>query len=207
MKQKENTRQKLIMAARAELESGNGYLEMQGVAKRAGTSVGLAYHHFSSKAGLIAAVVEDFYAPMMEPDFGVADLENASWEEREKARAKACIDYYFDVPFARLIVGPLGRTAEVMDVDAAFMEIQLSEGARNLRAAQKAGDISGDLDPDIAIALIHGGLHQVIAETLKKEDKPDRAFVVEQIWTFFASAVGADNNRRNGKTSTEGNCD
>ena len=48
------TREKLISAAQEELIHGQGLLEMQAVAKRAKVSVGLAYHHFGSKAGLIA---------------------------------------------------------------------------------------------------------------------------------------------------------
>ncbi|WP_050625577.1 TetR/AcrR family transcriptional regulator [Bradyrhizobium viridifuturi] len=55
------TRDRLLAAAQQELIEGHGHLEMQAVAKRARVSVGLAYHHFGSKAGLIAAVVEDFY--------------------------------------------------------------------------------------------------------------------------------------------------
>ena len=51
---------RLIRAAQEELIQGRGLLEMQAVAKRAKVSVGLAYHHFGSKAGLIAAVVEAF---------------------------------------------------------------------------------------------------------------------------------------------------
>ncbi|CAN5850370.1 hypothetical protein BH11PSE1_BH11PSE1_02880 [soil metagenome] len=53
--------ERLIRAAQEELIASHGLLEMQAVAKRAKVSVGLAYHHFGSKAGLIATVVEGFY--------------------------------------------------------------------------------------------------------------------------------------------------
>jgi AcrR family transcriptional regulator len=56
------TRERLVRAAQEELIWSHGHLEMQAVAKRALVSVGLAYHHFGSKAGLIAAVVEAFYS-------------------------------------------------------------------------------------------------------------------------------------------------
>ena len=49
---------RLINAAEAELIENNGHIEIQGVAKRVGLSVGIAYHHFGSKTGLIAAVVD-----------------------------------------------------------------------------------------------------------------------------------------------------
>ena len=53
----QGTRERLLSAAQEELIEGQGHLEMQAVARRAQVSVGLAYHHFGSKAGLIAAVV------------------------------------------------------------------------------------------------------------------------------------------------------
>ena len=53
---KPGTPERLIRAAQDELIQTRGLLEMQAVAKRAKVSVGLAYHHFGSKAGLIALV-------------------------------------------------------------------------------------------------------------------------------------------------------
>ena len=63
------TPERLIRAAQAELIQGGGLLEMQAVARRAKVSVGLAYHHFGSKAGLIAAVVQSFYDRLEEVAF------------------------------------------------------------------------------------------------------------------------------------------
>jgi AcrR family transcriptional regulator len=63
------TRERLIGAAEKELIRSHGHLEMQAVSKRAQVSVGLAYHHFGSKAGLIAAVVEAFYSRLDEMVF------------------------------------------------------------------------------------------------------------------------------------------
>lgn len=63
------TRERLIRAAEKELIRSHGHLEMQAVSKRAQLSVGLAYHHFGSKAGLIAAVVEAFYSRLDEVVF------------------------------------------------------------------------------------------------------------------------------------------
>ena len=62
------TPERLIRSAQDELIQTHGLLEMQAVAKRAKVSVGLAYHHFGSKAGLIAAVVEAFYNRLEDVD-------------------------------------------------------------------------------------------------------------------------------------------
>ena len=54
------SRARLIQAARAELIERSGSLEVDSVAQRADTSVGLIYRHFGSRAGLIGAVVDDY---------------------------------------------------------------------------------------------------------------------------------------------------
>ena len=83
---------RLVRAAEAELIESNGQMEMLAVAKRAGVSVGLAYHHFGSKAGLLAAVVDHFYAPLRDISFGDAIPIDQDSSARESARARAFID-------------------------------------------------------------------------------------------------------------------
>ena len=57
------TRERLVRAAQDELIRNHGHLEMQAVAKRAQVSVGLAYHDFGSKAGLMPPLSKRFIAP------------------------------------------------------------------------------------------------------------------------------------------------
>ncbi|MBT1514267.1 TetR family transcriptional regulator [Bradyrhizobium sp. SRL28] len=78
------TRERLIRAAEKELIQSHGHLEMQAVAKRARVSVGLAYHHFGSKAGLIATVVEAFYSRIDEEVFNDVCRPSESWADRER---------------------------------------------------------------------------------------------------------------------------
>src|SRR5438046_4617250 len=80
------TRERLVQAAQEELIRTHGHLKMQAVAKRAQVSVGLAYHHFGSKAGLIAAVVEAFYSRLDEEVFNEACRPSESWADRERRR-------------------------------------------------------------------------------------------------------------------------
>ena len=46
---------KILAAAEEILREGDGALEMSQVAGKAGVSVGLAYHYFGSKAGMLGA--------------------------------------------------------------------------------------------------------------------------------------------------------
>ena len=69
------TRTKILASAEKLLAANNGALEMAWVAKDAGISHGIAYHHFGSREGLLKAVTIAFYnqlddevlmAPMVE---------------------------------------------------------------------------------------------------------------------------------------------
>lgn len=183
------TREKLIAAAQDELVEGHGHLEMQAVAKRAQASVGLAYHHFGSKAGLIAAVVEAFYGQLDEAAFGGAKLPATSWAVREKARIGTYVAFHYDHPFAPLVIGPLSRAAEVLDVETAFTRRQLAGGARMIQAAQRDGIVSADIDPGLTIALMIGGIRQALIGALTGEQRPDPATLTDDIWAFMAAAL------------------
>jgi AcrR family transcriptional regulator len=183
------TRERLIRAAQEELIQGRGLLEMQAVAKRAKASVGLAYHHFGSKAGLIAAVVEAFYDRLEETAFKPSNLTASDWAGREKQRIAAYISFHYDHPFAPLVVGPLSRAAEVLDVEQAFTKRQLGAGAHNLRMGQRDGVIRADLDPRLTIALMIGGIRQALIGALTKAQRPDRGELTEKIWIFVAGAL------------------
>ncbi|WP_297514938.1 TetR/AcrR family transcriptional regulator [uncultured Caulobacter sp.] len=180
---------RLIRAAGDELIHGHGLLEMQAVARRAKVSVGLAYHHFGSKAGLIAAVVEAFYDQLEDVAFNPANLVSPDWAGREKERLSAYIAFYYSHPFAPVIVGPLSRAAEVQDVERAFTQRQLAAGAHNLRTGQRQGVIAPDLDRRVTIALMIGGVRQALMEALAKTPRPEQGALTDKIWTFIAGAL------------------
>jgi AcrR family transcriptional regulator len=184
-----STREKLVSAAQEELIQGQGHLEMQAVARRARVSVGLAYHHFGSKAGLIAAVVEEFYSRLDEAAFGSARLTAKTWADRERERIGAYIAFHYDHPFAPLVIGALSRAPEVLDVETAFTSRQLAAGARMLQAAQRDGIVPDDIDPHLTIALMIGGIRQALIGTLMSQHRPDRKKLTDDIWSFMAAAL------------------
>jgi AcrR family transcriptional regulator len=187
--------ERLIRAAQEELVHNHGLLEMQAVAKRAKVSVGLAYHHFGSKAGLIAAVVEGFYNRLEDVAFSPSKLVSSDWAGREKERIAAYISFHYDHPFAPLVVGALSRAAEVLDVEQAFTRRQLAAGAYNMRAGQRAGVIPADLDPRLTIALMIGGIRQALIGALTSNHRPERDELTEKIWVFVAGALRLPSTR------------
>ena len=183
------TPERLVRAAQEELVQNHGLLEMQAVAKRAKVSVGLAYHHFGSKAGLIAAVVEGFYNRLEEVAFSPSKLVSPDWAGREKERIAAYIAFHYDHPFAPLVVGPMSRAAEVLDVEQAFTKRQLTAGAYNVRRGQRDGVIPADLDPRLTIALMIGGIRQALIGALTSPHRPDPGALTDKVWIFVAGAL------------------
>jgi AcrR family transcriptional regulator len=189
MTQTIKTRERLVRAAQEELIRSHGHLEMQAVAKRARVSVGLAYHHFGSKAGLIAAVVEEFYSRLDAAAFNGARLPSESWADRERERIAAYIAFHYDHPFAPLVIGALSRAPEVLDVERAFTNRQLAGGARMIEAAQRNGFAPDHIAPDLAIALMIGGIRQALIGALMSEQRPDPEKLTDEIWAFMAGAL------------------
>jgi len=183
------TRERLVRAAQQELIRGHGHLEMQAVAGRARVSVGLAYHHFGSKAGLIAAVVEAFYNRLDEEVFNDACRPLESWADRERRRIASYIAFHYHHPFAPLVIGALSRAPEVLDVERAFTCKQLAGGARMLEAAQRDGLVPDHIDPHLTIALMIGGIRQALIGALMNEQRPDPRKLTDEIWAFMAAAL------------------
>jgi AcrR family transcriptional regulator len=198
------TRERLIRAAEKELIRSHGHLEMQAVSKRAQVSVGLAYHHFGSKAGLIAAVVEAFYSRLDEMVFKEAKSASAKspsgkssstksrsegWADREKCRIASYVAFHYDHPFAPLVIGALSRAPEVLDVETAFTNRQLAAGARMLQAAQRDGIVPDRINPHLTIALMIGGIRQALIGALMSQQRPDPEKLTDEIWAFMAAAL------------------
>jgi AcrR family transcriptional regulator len=162
---------------------------MQAVAKRAQVSVGLAYHHFGSKAGLIAAVVEAFYGRLDEVAFKGFKSPSDDWANREKRRIGAYVAFHYDHPFAPLVIGALSRAPEVLDVETAFTDRQLAGGALMLQAAQRDGVVPGHINPRRTIALMIGGIRQALIGALMSKQRPDPGKLTDEIWAFMAGAL------------------
>ena len=189
MLKKLGTAEKLLEAAEAELIASDGQMEMAAVARRAGVSVGLAYHHFGSKAGLVAAVVDAFYGPLREISLGTAIPAQLDWPARERARTEAMVDYFYSHRLAPLIAGRLAREPEVLDIERAHRQALLASGAKNIRQGQKQGVVDATLDPAVTVSLLMGGLRLALDEAVLADKRPPRARLKNQIWQFARHAL------------------
>lgn len=181
------SRRRLLDCASALLVEGNGAFEIAAFAARAEISVGLAYHHFGSKSGLVAAVVEDFYDRYEAVAMDVNPLPGAAWPERERERVVRVVDFHTREPLAAIVLARLGREPEVAAVEARRLARIVAVGTANVRAAQKAGTIPAGLDAGLLVAMMMGGLHQLLAEALARNPRPPRERLVKEIWGHIAA--------------------
>lgn len=185
-----NTRRRLLDAAAAELVAREGQMEIGGVARRAGTAVGLSYHYFGSKAGLLAAVVEDFYDRYDAAVIDANPLPGAVWAERERLRVERLVDFMLAEPLAPLVLARLSAEPEVAAVEARRLARHLTLGADNIAGAQAKGQLPAGLDPRLRIGMIMGGLRQAIGQALTGPEAWSRQALVAELWSFVAMAAG-----------------
>ncbi len=184
-----DTRQRILKAAAAELIAGDGSMEIGDVAKRAGVSVGLSYHYFGSKSGLVAALVEDFYDRFDARVMEVNPQPGADWGRREKLRLEAMVAFHYAEPLSPIVLARLNREPEVAAVEARRLQQHIELAARNVAQAQERGQIPASLDPHLLGAMILGGLRQAIGQALAQQNRPDQAMLAAQLWDFIAGTA------------------
>lgn len=190
------TRRQLLDAAAQELVAGNGQLEIANVAARAGVSVGLSYHHFGSKAGLLAAVVDDFYDRYDAEVIDLNPLPGAGWAERERLRVNRLVDFLFADPLSRLVLTRLSGEPEVAAVEARRLARHIELGAVNIALAQRRGHLPAGQDPRLMIAMIMGGLRQAVGQALAGRIKLPRDALADALWRLVAATADVPDEDR-----------
>jgi AcrR family transcriptional regulator len=182
------TRERIVAAAMKELIDGDGDFEIADVARRAGVSVGLAYHYFGSKAGLIAVLITDFHD---RHDAIVNHCVDKSlpWPIRERTRLKVSIDFLYADPITHLIMGKLNSSAELVAIDTGRRAQTIELAARNIANGQRQGYISTEIDPSVAGAAIVGGINQAVAHALSARRRPNPQQLTERLWTFITRGL------------------
>ena len=175
---------KILAAAEMILREGDGELEMGQVARRAGVSVGLAYHYFGSKSGMLGAIINAFY-----DRYNQGTNQYIEWGVREKDRLMATVEFLYDDPMAPVILGKMARTNQVAAVESARHEEMIEMAIRNINSGIKRGDIGSHIDPSIAGAAITGAIRSGIMHAMAMNPQPDPAKLTHQIWGMIAGAL------------------
>jgi len=183
------TRAKLLAAAAAEVVAGFGRFEMADVARRAGLSVGLSYHYFGSKAGMLAALVEDFYERYDRIVMQANPLPGGDWGAREQLRLRAMVAFHYAEPLAPIVLARLSAEPEVAAVEARWLERHIDLAAQNIRIGQGRGEIPLEFDAELLGAMVLGGLRQAIGQALSRPRRFTGEELAGQLWNFVAAAV------------------
>lgn len=189
MTRKLDNRSAILAAAEAAFLAGGGELEMGDVAKRAGVSIGLAYHYFDSKSGLISAIVAAFYDRYDTVVNRRIDGE-LPWGEREYLRLLHAVRFLFEDPVAPLIVGRMGASSEVAMVEATRRGAIIEMAVSNIRRGQERGEIDSLIHAELAASFINGGLREAVSRTLARPGSMDAESFTKQAWGLVAGGLG-----------------
>lgn len=184
----ERTRERILRVAETQLLEVAGRLEVPTVARAAEVSVGGLYHHFASKDELLEAVVTAFH-DRFDAAVLFADLPG-DWAARERERIRRAVAFYADEPLAPLLLRRAAHDGVVARVDAARVARVARASAANLEAAQAAGELAADLDPELTGAMLMGGVRAVLARATAEDGAVDREHVADELWRLVAGAVG-----------------
>jgi AcrR family transcriptional regulator len=178
------TRQRILACAGQLLAEGEGALEMAWVAKAAGVSAGLAYHHFGSKEGLLVAVVNDFYDRVEQASLMARFGEETDWEAREQERLRLYIDFLLTDPLGIVVLSRLAHAPGVAAVEAERWDRLVTVGARNIAEGQQRQVVGAAQDPELLAAMVLGAARAAVARLLPVNKPVNAARLARDIWQF-----------------------
>lgn len=178
------SRARLIEAAREELIARDGVLEVDSVAQRAGTSIGLIYRHFESRAGLVSAVVDDFYSRFLAEFEAENPVAHGSSADHQRRHTESTVRFHYGDPLARVLLRNLHLDNEVAVAEAAQLDTVIERTADALRT----GTLCDYQDSLLVAAMVVGGTRFVLAQCLTRGVSRETA--TERLWVFTAGILG-----------------
>ncbi len=186
------SRARLVRAAREELIERDGHLEVDSVASRADASVGLIYRHFGNRAGLVGAVVDDFYDRLRTEALEINPAPGGTFAERERARAALFVAFHYADPLARIIAQNLHLDAEVATIEARHRDEMIGLAESVMALGQRRGEIPTDRDAAFIAAMVVGGMREVLGVALSGTRSPDQDETAQKLWVLIAGVMGVD---------------
>ena len=189
------TRARILESAKQLLAEGDGHFEMGWVAQGAGVSQGLAYHHFGSKEGLLAAVVNDFYDRVDEAVLMARLDDIEDWEARERERVRRYIEFLIEDPLAVNVITRLSGTPTVAAVEADRWDDLIATGAKNMADGQSRGVVATHCEPRLLAAMTLGAVRSAVASAFANNEPVDAAQLADKIWSFVRRGLGLEETK------------
>jgi AcrR family transcriptional regulator len=152
------TRAALLGAAR-ELFTERGFAQTgrDDIAERAGVTRGALYHHFASKADVVAAVVDELEAELVDRVVAAGRAGTGPLDQLRRS-CRAYIDACTEPAIARILLTEAPAVLSLAQCRAIDESCVRLLGVALSRAAAEGTDVPGD--PDIAAGLLVGMLNE-----------------------------------------------
>jgi AcrR family transcriptional regulator len=188
------TRERLLACARDVAVANDGHIEIAWVAEAAGVVPSLVNRYFGSRAGLVSALLDDFFDRLhMEVlDLDLDDL--GTWVQHERIRLEKGVHFHYTDPVAVVIYTRLSREPEVALTETRHIDSVVKHAAANIRRGQKRGELPSSIDPELAGAAMFGAMQRVMVTALGRTPRPRPDRIVEVLWRQIAAAVEIDSD-------------
>jgi len=189
------TAERLLAAARDVAIANDGHIEIATVAEAAGVVPSLVHRYFGSKAGLVRALVDDFFDRFHEQVLDLDLEDRGDWARHEHARLVLGVEFHYREPFSRVMHGLLARDPEVARREVERIAVVVDRSARSIRRGQKNGELPVGVDPGLAGAAMFGAMRLVLVEALTRTPRPSARKVIDVLWHQVAASVRIDPDR------------
>ena len=186
------TRERLLTCARDIAIANDGHIEIAWVADAAGVVPSLVNRYFGSRAGLVSALLDDFYDRLRAEvlDLDLDDL--GTWVQHERLRLEKGVHFHYTDPAAAIIYTHLSREPAVALTENRHVDKVVQLAAASIRRGQKRGELSASVDPELAGAAMFGAMQRVMVTALGRRPRPRPDRIIEDFWRQDAAAVEID---------------
>ncbi len=184
------TREKLLQVARKLAIANNGHVELAQIAQQSGVVPGLVHRYFGSKSGLIAALVDDYYDRFHSQVLELYLNDKGDWAVHERLRLKLGVQFHYNEPLAPVLHSTFVRDPVVAKKETERIDGVIELTARGIIRAQKRGELSSAIDPELAGAAMFGAMQLVFAKALDRKSRPSPEALESLLWHQVAASVG-----------------
>ncbi|MFT5691200.1 MAG: AcrR family transcriptional regulator [Oceanicoccus sp.] len=184
------TRERLLQVARGLAIANNGHVELAQVALQSGVVSSVVHRYFGSKSGLIMALVDDYYDRFHSKVLELYLNDKGDWAVHERLRLKLGVQFHYDEPLASVLHSTFVRDPVVAKKEAERIDGVIELTARGIKRAQGRGELSIDIDPELAGAAMFGAMQLVFAKALERESRPSVEVLESLLWRQVAASVG-----------------
>ncbi len=158
-------KRQLILDAAIAVFARTGYhrSRVSDIAREAGIAYGLVYHYFKNKEQILDTIFEEQWSSLLDALEAIAAGANSTEDKLLSIAALILNAYRVRSDWVKVLVFEIQRSSRFSDPDQIRAMGRLFQiVARILREGQQAGELRGDLDPDVACYVFIGGLDIVV---------------------------------------------